>query len=64
MNSPVAKGVTDLTDPAPDATEVRLHRGWNRVVVRTEDTTGNWGFSLRLGLPPGIVCAQSDRPPQ
>lgn len=58
-----AGGVMDLTDPPPDATEVNLQQGWNEIVVRTEDEKQDWGFSLQLMLPPGVICAQSDQPP-
>jgi hypothetical protein len=63
MQSDAARGVTDLTDPPPDVTDVELRKGWNEIVVKTEDLKQDWGFSLRLGLPPGVVCAQSDGPP-
>lgn len=57
------KGVTDLTDPPPGARVVSLKKGWNQIAVRTDDETKDWGFALRLGLPPGMICAQSDKPP-
>lgn len=63
IQSSIAKGVTDLTDPSPDVEEVQLHKGWNQIVVRTDDDQKDWGFRLRLELPPGVVCAQSDKPP-
>ncbi len=58
-----AKGVTDLTDPPADVKVVHLHKGWNQIAVKTEAGKKDWGFGLRLELPPGVVCAQSDRPP-
>ncbi len=63
MTSRGAKGLTDLIDPPPDVAAVSLKKGWNQIVLRTDDATGNWGFSLRLSLPAGVVCAQSDTPP-
>lgn len=64
MDSLGAEGVTDLTDPPPETAEVSLKKGWNQISVRTDDARKNWGFSLRLGLPPGMICAQSDTPPR
>jgi hypothetical protein len=63
MESEGAKGVMDLTDPPPDVLDVGLQKGWNEILVRTEDVTEDWGFSLKLELPPGVTCAQSDEPP-
>ncbi len=63
MESEKAQGVTDLTDPPPDVVEVNLKKGWNEIAVRTDDVKTDWGFSLRLALPPGMVCAQSAEPP-
>ena len=63
MNSQGAKGITDLVDPPPDATDVILQKGWNEIAIRTDDVSKDWGFSLRLALPPGVICAQSDMPP-
>jgi len=63
MTSKGAEGLTDLTDPPPDVVAVSLKKGWNQVAVKTDDLTTNWGFSLRLRLPAGVVCAQSDKPP-
>lgn len=63
MSSEEAKGVTDLTGPPPDVTTVNLRAGWNEIAVRTDDMDKDWGFSLRLALPPGAICAQSDTPP-
>jgi hypothetical protein len=58
-----ARGVADLKDPPPDTVEVNLQKGWNEIAIRTEDAQGDWGFSLRLALPAGVICAQSDQPP-
>ena len=63
MNAEGAKGITDLTDPPSDVTTVDLQKGWNEIAIRTEDVKDDWGFSLRLALPPGVICAQSDVPP-
>ncbi|HTV81656.1 MAG TPA: TIM-barrel domain-containing protein [Acidobacteriaceae bacterium] len=63
MDSEVAKGITDLRDPPPDETNVDLKEGWNEIAIRTDDGSRDWGFSLRLALPAGVICAESDMPP-
>ncbi len=63
MESDEAQGVTDLRDPPPGEVEVNLKKGWNQIAVRTDEGKKDWGFALRLLLPPGVVCAQSDKPP-
>jgi hypothetical protein len=63
MELTVAGGVLDLQDPSQDRTLVHLQKGWNQIVVRTNDEHNGWGFGLRLQLPPNVVCAQSHKPP-
>lgn len=63
INSPQAHGVADLSDPPPDRVRVHLDSGWNQVVVRSDQVEKDWGFSIRLGLPAGAICAQSSDPP-
>jgi hypothetical protein len=63
MESSMAEGVADVQDPSPAETTVHLRKGWNQIVVETDEGKKAWGFGLRLVLPPGVVCAQSDKPP-
>jgi hypothetical protein len=63
MTSNDAQGIVDLTDAPPDTREIHLKKGWNQILVRTDDQKNDWGFSVRLALPPGVICAQSDTPP-
>ncbi len=63
MESAGVKGITNVQDPPLDVAEVHLQKGWNQIVVRTQDDKQDWGFGLRLELPPGVICAQSAEPP-
>ena len=64
IHSPRARGIIDLSDPPPDITQIHLRKGWNQVVAQVSQHSGDWGFSVRLALPPGVVCEQADTPPK
>ncbi len=63
INSPRSQGMSDLADSPPGVVKVPLQKGWNQVVVRSEEAEKDWGFSVRLHLPAGVALAQSDEPP-
>ena len=62
INSPGTQGISNLSDPPPEVVKIPLRKGWNQVVVKTDHGAKDWGFSVRLHLPPGVVCEQSAEP--
>ena len=41
--------------PDQDAMMVGLHQGWNKVLVKVEELSGDWGFYLRFANPEGVL---------
>lgn len=64
IHSPIARGIIDLSAPPPDIKQIQLRKGWNQVVAQVSQHSGDWGFSVRLALPPGVVCEQAAGPPK
>lgn len=64
IKSSIARGVIDLSAPPPDVKQIQLRKGWNQVVAQVSQHKGNWGFSVRLALPSGVVCEQAATPPK
>jgi len=38
-----------------DRVKVRLHKGWNKLLIKVVQGAGGWGFSLRLADPDGVL---------
>lgn len=48
-----ANDVTRSVQPGEDKAMARLHRGWNRVLVKIAQNIYTWGFSFRVTEPDG-----------
>ena len=46
-----------VPDPLQDSHPVRLHAGWNRVLVKVASLEGAWGFHARLSAADGAAIA-------
>ncbi len=62
INSPSPMGYA-MSEPPAVAT-LQLHKGWNEIEVKTYQLKWDWGFSVVLNLPEGVVCLQASEPPE
>lgn len=63
LDSSQSVGVIDIGHPSPERITVHLKQGWNQILVNTSAGLKDWGFAVRVHLPFGVACAQSDEPP-
>ena len=47
-----------------DTVQVHLHAGWNQFVVQTDQIKWEWGFSVRIRVPQGVIFTQASHPPK